>query len=238
MKSALAGIQSLLDHPEPGLVFGPHERAKQPRRAHPSGHALGGPMRASERRTLLKLVGDSPKLVDLLELYEQANAADLFYVRVPESDDPIPAISFLPVREWAAATAVWKDGECSSMLEECELFRRGEWRVIAQIEDESMCLVQFFSGTFGGKQLPGRIYCLGLDGHLGFEEQVAPNLSKVISEIVRDPAAFFGRIGFTWSVASSRGDYFGDPIEAYVADVRRHPDAKPWPRTQRRRGSR
>ena len=232
MNTALTGIDDLMAHPAPGIVFGEHERAKLPRRAYPSRHAWGSAMTADERQELIGLVADSPQLADLLALYDRSNGVQLFYLKCPHCDDPHWALSFLPVSAWAEATAQWQDdGDCAPIMEGCELFTHGQWRVIASMPSEAMHLVQFFSGEHGGEQLAGKIFCIGLDGYLGFEEEVAPSLSALIDEIKRDPAAFFDRLGFAWMVDTGEG-CFGDEIEQYIADVRGHPDAAPWPPTR------
>lgn len=229
MTNALARLETLLAHPAPGLVFGPHKRAMLARRAHASRHERGGVMSSAERQELDRLVGGRPELADLRELYECFDGARLFSLKCPRCDDPHWGLSLLPVSEWDAATGRWRaGGECASFMEECTLYTRGEWRVIAATANEGMSLVQFFSGERDGESLAGRIFCIGLDGVLGFEEEVAGSLSAMMDEMVRDPAAFFGRLGFCWSVESDHG-CFGDPVESYVADVRGHPDAAPWP---------
>ncbi|MEQ8845092.1 MAG: hypothetical protein RIB58_09580 [Phycisphaerales bacterium] len=225
MKSAVASIQELMAHPAPGLVFGPHERAKLPRRAHPTRHTLSSPIGERERGELDRLIAGAPELADLAELYAWSNGVDLFALPGVGGEEQAWALSLLPVRLWAGATALWMPGgECESFMEECELYHNGTWRVFATFPSEDMNLVQFFSGEYEGRALAGRIFCVGLDGYLGFEEEVAPNLSALMDEVRRDPAAFFDRLGFGWEIG-----LYGDPIEAYVADVRDHPDAMPGP---------
>ena len=227
MNSAMASIRELMAHPAPGLVFGPHERAKLPRRAHPTRHKSWSPISERERAELDGLIAGAPELADLAELYAWSNGLDLFALPGPGGDEQAWALSLLPVRQWAGATARWlPGGECESFMEECELYHNGTWRIFATFPSEGMNLVLFFSGEYEGRALAGRIFCLGLDGYLGFEDEVAPSFSALMQEIGRDPAGFFDRLGFTWEVQSPAG-WFGDPIEAYVADVRDHPDAKP-----------
>ncbi len=221
MKNAMTSIQELMAHPAPGLVFGPHERAKLPRRAYPTRHKSWTPINQNERGELDRLIAGAPELADLAELYAWSNGLDLFALPGPGGDEQAWALSLLPVRLWAGATAHWlPGGDCEAFLEDCPLYDHGSWRVFATFPSEGMNLVQFFSGEYESQALAGRIFCVGLDGYLGFEEEVAPNLSALMEEVVRDPAAFFDRLGFGWEVG-----LYGDPIEAYVADVRGHADA-------------
>lgn len=221
-------------HPAPGIIFDALDRRGIPRRAHPTRHAWGGGMTLAERQELTGLVAGSPQLADVVEVYERSNGVDLFGLKCPHCDEPHWGLSLLPVSEWAAATARWQaDGECASFMEGCSIYAYGQWRVIASLADEGMQLVQFFSGEYQGRQLAGNIFCIGLDGCLGFEEEIAPSLSSLMNEIVDDPAAFFRRLGFGWSVATDDG-IFSNTIEQYVADVRGHPDAAPWPPTKQR----
>ncbi|MCC6968784.1 MAG: hypothetical protein IT434_01050 [Phycisphaerales bacterium] len=232
MNTAIAAIESLMGDPAPGLVFGVHERAKLPRRAHPSRHAWGSEVTTAERKELIALTAGSPELADLLDVYERSNGVHLFYLKCPNCDEPHWGLTLLPISEWATATAVWQaGGDCASLMEGCDLYHKGQWRVIASMPSEEMHLVQFFSGEHDGEKLAGKIYCIGLDGYLGFQEEVAPNLSSLMQDIAQDPAAFFDRLGFGWTVEVDEG-CFGDPIEQYIADVRGHPDAVQWPPTR------
>lgn len=232
MNTAIAEIESLMAHPAPGIVFAAHARANLPQRAHPSCHAWGGRMTAAEREELTALAAGSPELADLVDVYERSNGVYLFYMKCPHCDESHWGLTLLPISEWAPATAVWQaDGDCASFMEGCDLYSKGQWRVFASMPSEGMHLVQFFSGEHEGKKLAGKIYCIGLDGYLGFQDEVAPNLSALMQDIARDPAAFFDRLGFCWSVAVDEG-CFGDPIDEYIADVRDHPDAAPWPPTR------
>jgi hypothetical protein len=234
MNTALTTIEGLMAHPAPGLVFGTNEQANLPRRAYPTHHAWGGVMSEQERRELTTLVAGSVQLGDLLELYQRANGVHFFYLKCPHCDEPHWALSLLPVSDWSAATSEWKPGgDCAYFMEGCDLYSHGEWRVIASTPSESMRLVQFFSGEHRGEQLAGKIFCIGLDGYLGFEEEVAPSLSALMQEITRDPVAFFNRIGFGWSVGTDLG-CFGDTMEQYIPDMRDHPNAATWPPTRPR----
>lgn len=195
-------------------------------------------MTAEERRELSSLVAGAPELADLMELYEKSNGVDLFYLKCPNCDEPHWALSFLPISEWAAATAHWQPGgDCGWCTESCELYKLGTWRVVASLPSEELRLVQFFSGEEGEKKLSGKIFCIGLDGYLGYEEEVAPSLSALLDEIVRDPAAFFKRLGFSWVFQTDEG-YFGDVIGSYLPDMRGDPDAQPWSPTRPTRPAR
>jgi hypothetical protein len=232
MRTAIATLETLLSHPAPGVVFSEHDRAGVPCRAHPSRHQWRGVLNSEDRATLDRLVGGNPALSDLKTVYERSDGVDLFYLKCPNCDEPHWALSLLPVSQWHAATAQWKDdGNCAWLMKGGDLYQHGEWRVIASMPSEEMRLVQFFSGEFEGKPLAGRIYCIGLDGYLAFDEEVAPNLSALLEDLLRDPAAFFERVGFSWTVDTGEGHY-GDPIDGYVADVRGHPNGAPWPPTR------
>lgn len=232
MKMVLESIEELMQHPSPGLVFGPHDRALLPRRAHPTSHAWKGHMSAEESRLLTQLAAGLPARNGLEALYKRSNGVDLFILKCPNCEEPHPAISFLPVSQWESATAAWKgDSEMASFMEGCDLYSQGEWRVIGSMASEEMRLVQFFSGNFEGEDVAGRIYCIGLDGYLGFEDVVAESVDELLDQVLKDPAAFFDRVGFTWLVDTDQG-CFGDPIEAYTADVRQHPHSSPWPPTR------
>ena len=229
MNTAVTSIETLMAHPAPGIVFGPHERAKQPRRAHPSLHSWGAVMSELEHQELIGLTAGVPELDDLREVYRRSNGVGLFALKCSRCEDPHWALCLLPVSEWTEATASWQPGgDCASFMEECDLYNHGQWRVIASTADGSTQLVQFFSGQYRGEKLAGKIFSIGLGGILGFHEEVAPSLSALMDEITRDPTAFFDRIGFVWSV--DLGDEcFGDPIEHYTLDIGNHPDAMPWP---------
>ncbi len=228
--TALDHVNAMFSDPAPGLVFSKHERAAKPRRAHPTPHTWKGSMTGAERAVLDALAppGDAA-LADLRALYARSNGVDLFTLTCPDCDDPHPAVQFLPVGEWEEKTAAWKPGGmCASFMEECPLYTCGEWRIIATLASEGMSLVMFFSGEHEGEPQAGRLYCIGLDGYLGFQELLAPDLGTLIGDIRRDPAAFFKRLGFSWVVNGEAGS-FGDEIEGYAPDVRAHDAYAPWP---------
>ena len=232
MTTALAAIEEFMSHPAPGLVLEQHEEANLPRRVHPTRHEWLAAIGPKERAELHRLVADYHELADLKELYERSNGVKLFYLKCPHCDEPHWALSFLPVRDWARASKVWRKGGMSSWaLEECDMYTHGEWRVIAILPSEQMNLVQFFSGEYEGQKLAGKIFCIGLDGYMGFEEELAPSLSALLEEIQRDPAAFFNRLGFSWMVQTDEA-CFGDSIGGYMPDMRGEPDASPWPATR------
>lgn len=189
-------------------------------------------MSAQESRLLSELTAGVPALQGLVELYKKSNGVDLFNLKCPNCEVPHPALSFFPVSEWEAVTAPWlPGGDMASFMEGCELYVNGVWRVIATFPSEEMRLVAFFKGQDNGEDMAGRIYCIGLDGYLGFEEIVAESVDALLESIVNDPAAFFNRVGFSWHVDTDHG-CFGDSIDGYVPDQRLHPDRAPWPPTR------
>ena len=232
MNSVLESIDALMAHPFPGLVFKPHGDAGVPRRAHPTPHLLKGAMSEQEQQELAQLAGGASALQGLVDFYRRSNGADLYILKCPNCEVPHPAISFLPVSEWAAATAAWQPGgEMASFMEGCDLYTQTTWRVIASLPSEEMRLVQFFSGHYQGQDVAGRICNIGLDGYLGFEDVVAESFEGLLASIINDPAEFFNRLGFTWIVETDQGCY-GDPIEGYTPNLQLHPDRAPWPPTR------
>jgi hypothetical protein len=227
--TALLRIEELMAHSAPGLAFGPHQFAKLPRRVHATAHAWGGALSVAEREELDRLTLNSSVFDDLHEVYQRANGACFFLMESQRDNEAHWGFQLLPIEAWREITDMWlPGGDYASFMEKCDLYKHGEWRVIAMIGDGGMFLIQFFSGERDGESLAGRIFCVGLGGLLGYEEEVAESFSSLIESVVRDPAAFFCRMGFTWSVESEEG-CFGDPLERYVSDVRGDPDVQPWP---------
>lgn len=232
MRSACECIDELLSHPAPGLIFAAHDRIGLPRRAHPTPHLFKGAMSEQEVRELSQLANGAPVLQGLVDFYRRSNGADLYTLKCPNCEVPHPAISFLPVSEWAAATAAWQPGgEMASCMEGCDLYTQTTWRVIASLPSEEMRLVQFFSGHYEGKDMAGRICSIGLDGRLGYDEVVAENFDGLLASIANDPVEFLDRLGFTWIVETDRGRD-GDPIEGYTPNLQLHPDRASWPPTR------
>jgi hypothetical protein len=232
MKSALECIDELLSHPAPGLIFAAHDRLGLPRRAHPTPHLFKGAMSELEDQELARLANGAATLQGLIDFYRRSNGADLYILKCPNCEVPHPAISFLPVSEWAAATAAWQPGgEMAFCMEGCDLYAQTTWRVIASLPSEEMRLVQLFSGQYQGQDVAGRICCIGLDGYLGFDEVLAESFEGLLASIIKAPADFFNRLGFSWIVETDQGRC-GDVIEGYTPNLQSHPDRAPWPPTR------
>lgn len=223
MSTALSLLQTFLAHPAPGLLYAPHDGAKLGERAYTTSHKCEPPPTARSLEALQKLCERAPReLADVRAVWERWDGVDLLKIQDPDVEN-VYALSLLPIGEWDRASAAWHEGgDCSDFMRDCEMYTRGTWRVIGQLSSEGMCLVLFFDGEHEGAPLAGRMFCLGLDGYLGFEEELAPNFSAFVAEFTRDPARFFDRLGFTPSV-SSRYGCFGDPIQTYMPDIRGHP---------------
>jgi hypothetical protein len=209
-------------------VFPAHKWAPAPERAYATPHrAARGPSRA-ETAELARLAGSgSTELAALVEVYSQHNGAELCLLQDGLNQREVAALTLLPIQQWEEATEPWRDGEIAEFMEGCELYRSGTWRVVAQLPSEDQSLVTFFGGVCRGEPLAGKMFCIGLDGLLGFEELLAPDFGAFIQEFTSNPAAVFERIGFCWYVKGKDGTY-GDPIEGYVPDVRTHPHLTPW----------
>jgi hypothetical protein len=165
---------------------------------------------------------------DFVECYERINGAAVCVLWESINTREIAALTLLSIEDWEVATEPWSSGELAGFMQGCAMFTRGTWRVIAELPSESQCLVYFFDGEHEGRALAGSMFCLGLDGILGFEEVLAPSFAEFIGELTRDPAALLDRIGFCWHIMRDARVGWGDPVEAYVPDVRGHPDLTEW----------
>lgn len=219
----------MLSHPAPGLVFGPHKGARIGRRAYGTPHRPGNPAGHESLKVLRSLAADQrDECRDLVEVFAAWDGLGFCELGDSLNERTVCALQLLPAEDLEEATEEWRSGDLASFMEGCELFESGTWRVIGVMPSEGQSLVTFFDGEYQDRPLAGRMLCIGLDGVLGFEEELAPSFGAFAQEFAADPAAWFEKVGFTWYVQSDAG-MFGDPIEAYVADVRSHPDLRAWP---------
>jgi hypothetical protein len=225
-------FSDFLQHPCPGLVFPVHERAMQPERAYPTPHLLGGPATPAELRELDALIFPSRSSHQtLLAFYAMHDGAFLLRLCRPDDDEDAGAVSLLPISQWREFTQPYLEGgDMAWAMENCPLYTHGNWRVIGVSPSEGLSFVMFFDGEYEGRALAGRMFCIGLDGYLGYEEELASSFDDFLDQIGRDPVAFFDKIGFCWHIDMGNGSGFGDPIGGYVPDVRKHPAFREWPK--------
>lgn len=224
-----ASFLDLFNHPAPGLVFGPHERAGVGRRAYHAPHFLPGRPLWWRRRLVRKLASRHPAaLADFVEFYTAHDGCALCIRPDTLNGGYAAALTFLPVAVWSAAIRPFlRAGDRAWALDELPFYRSGEWRVFAASPSESTCLTIFFDGEHQGRSLAGQIYYISLDPVLSMKEPLAPTFADLLDRIGRDPAAFLSDMGYCSHVQSEQGDYYGDPAEAYTPDVRTHPDHAP-----------
>lgn len=225
---SLEAFRTLLSHPAPGLVFGAHQFAGVGERAYATPHHAAPPPSRPGMQLLESLTAKHrDALSDVVEVYSAHDGLGFCELYDRDMDRTVPALRLLPISGWEEATEEWRSGDCSRFMEDVAMYHAGQWRVIGQMPCEGLSLVVFFGGDYEGKPLAGRMFCLGLDGYLGYEEELAPSLDAFARSFAADPAAVFKRIGFGWGVETERGN-FGDPIQSYVADVRGHPSLTRW----------
>jgi hypothetical protein len=231
MPTALEQLRAVLAHPAPGLLFAPHERAGAPERVYATPHEAGKTPPNAEIATLTKLASANPAaLGGLVEVYSAMNGVSLCVLYEDINDRDVPAIAVSPIAEWEEATEPWVSGEMAGFMDGCEMYGHGTWRVIGTLACEGQSLVMFFDGEHEGQPLAGRMFCIGLDGYLGYEELLAPSFDAFVSDLTSDPAALLNRVGFSWHVTAADGAIFGDPPEAYLRDVRGHRSLTEWVR--------
>jgi hypothetical protein len=231
MSGALEQLRAFLAHPAPGLLFAPHERAGAPERVYATPHEAGGTPSKKDLATLAALTkANAADLDGLVRTCTAMNGAAFCTLYEGTNDRDVPAVALLPIADWDEATEPWVSGEMAEFMEGCEIYTRGTWRVIGVLPSERQNLVMFFDGEHEGQRLAGRMFCIGLDGYLGYEEPLAPSFDAFVSDLTSDPAALLGRIGFGWHVTAKDGKTYGDPIEAYLADVRGHASLTTWAR--------
>ncbi len=221
----------MLNDPAPGLVFGAYDEFKIPERAHASPHGIAPRAGWLARRQLKRLTRGNPALADLVEFFTKWNGLRICTMWDDLNHRDIGAIDFLPIKWWSEQTRPYIDGDMVWAMKHCEMYKRGTWRIIARLHCEGMGLVIFFDGQHEGESLAGKMFMVGLDGLLGYEEVLAPSFSAFLEEFVANPAAWFERIGFSWHMRDpATGDWLGDVIREYVPDVRDHPALTEWPK--------
>jgi len=173
---------------------------------YPTPHHAKEPPSAAALAELERLTAPDPAAhASLIKVYSQYDGLDFCNLYCPDCPDGHPALSLLPVEEWKAATDPWlPGGEMASFMEGGGYYDSGSWRVIGRLPSEAMCVVLFFDGAFEGMSLTGKVFTIGLDGYLGFEDE----LSKM---------------------EDGKESHFGDPIESYLPDARAHPALAHWP---------
>lgn len=223
-------VQSFLAHPAPGIVFEPHDGAHVPERAYATPHQSGKRTFWWQRRQFTSLTrSHSERFEGMRSVYRKYNGLSLCHMKDPLYKREVPALRILPLAAWDEATQPWKSGDLAPFLNGCDIYNQATWRVFGTLSSESQCLVIFFDGEMDGRPLAGNIFCIGLDGCLGFEEVLANSFDEFLIEFTTNPIAIFEKVGFTWAVADNQGRYYGDVAGKYVPDVRTHPKYANWP---------
>ena len=218
----IVSLLSMLNDPAPGLRFDPHDAAEVGERVYSTPHYRAKPAGLLARLAIRKLCKNATELQkQLLALYSNCNGVGICLLPpVP----PMPSqymLELYPVQSWRRATSRWKqDDYLSELLEQCPVYASGTWMVIGALNSEGMSLVLFFDGEYKGINLAGRCFCIGLDGYLSFEDELAESFTGLTEYIGTDLIGLTKKLGYSWCVAGPNGSMFGDVPEEYMKDVR------------------
>jgi|GEM_PF-4784838 len=228
MNDYLNLLLETLEDPAPGLFFDKHKRAKVPKRAYRSGHANNPSSTASEIAQLKELCGTLPNGLDALtDLYRLHNGVRMYQLPKRGTDTAVYAVELYPLKDWDTHTAYWTSEDMTWAMDDCPLYKCGPWRVIGTFGSEAMSIVMFFGGVYEGIEQAGRCYCLGLDGYLGYEEELAESFEQFAIQLSgKRIVDTFDRVGFTsfiqTEVMDGRPVGFGDVVKKYLPDVTRN----------------
>ncbi len=225
MNEYLNLLLGTLKDPAPGLIFGKHKLANLPKRAYRSGHEAGPGADAEALSRLRSLCGSMPNGLDaLVDLYTVHDGLKMYRMPERSSGETRYAVSLYPLAEWDEQTAIWTADDMAWAMEDCPLYKCGPWKVIGGFGSESMSIVMFFGGEFEGVDQAGRCYCLGLDGYLGYEEELAQSFEQLAvhlsGKLIVDTLNYVGFAGFVETeVIDGRSIGFGDVVKKYIPDV-------------------
>lgn len=228
MNEYLNLILETMSDSAPGLIFDKHKRAKAPKRAYRSGHEGGPPCSADELSQLKDLCGSMSNGLDaLVDLYTIHNGIRVYKMPSHDIDASSFAVELFPFSEWDKHTAKWTAEDMAWAMEGCPLYDCGLWKVIGSFGSEAMNIVLFFSGEYEGVQQSGRCYCLGLDGYLGYEEELAVNFEQLAVQLSgKLIVETLNRVGFTGFIQTDCIDGqaigFGDVVKKYLPNVTRN----------------
>jgi len=228
MNDCLNLLLETLNDPAPGLFFDKHKRANAPKRAYRSRHASSPPSTVDEIAQLNELCGTISNGLDVLvDLYTRHNGVRMYQMPNLGTDGAAYAIELYPLKDWDAHTTCWTSDDLAWAMDDCPLYKCGPWRVIGTFGSEAMSIVMFFGGEYKGIQQTGRCYCLGLDGYLGYEEELAENFEQLAIQLSgKRIVDTLDRVGFTGfiqtEVMDGRPVGFGDVVKKYLPDVTRN----------------
>ncbi len=219
-------LPPLLSHPSPGLHFPTHDRIEGSKPyTIPSPHRTNPVPGPGALTRLRELTAHDPKLQrDLLSVYNLANGFDI--CRILHDDLARPALTLHPIEFWNMWTEQFEETFDSFLEDLRNVYIPGNYVVIGAVEGEEQNLILFTRGEHEGQSIAGRIFCVGLDGYLGYLEPVANSLPDLISQIGDDPLPLFARFPWTHIASDNAGHFYGAVPDRYIPDARGEPDLR------------
>ena len=217
-----ASFEAMLKHPAPGFHFPPHEHAGIDACILPVKHRVGRPATPAAIETLIRLTAKSEGTqAQLLDLYQKYDGVELCCSPDVFNGGEAPALCILPVEEWEPQAAYLLSDDLSWLFDGLEdMYKLGDFLVIAANDNEHTRLVLFTAGTHDGEALAGKIFCVAMDPVLGFTEVLAHSFHDMLDMFAQNPASFLEKIGYCSTVQSESGTCYGAVADAYLPDIR------------------
>jgi hypothetical protein len=220
-------LPPLLTHPAPGLHFPVHKSipGSKPYTIS-SPHRINPPPTPGALHRLRSLTAHDADLQrDVLSIYEIANGFDV--CRVLFEDITRPALTLHAIEYWDMWTQQLDITFESFLADLRHVYIPGHYHVIGAVEGEESTLVLFTRGEHEGRPIAGNIFCVALDGYLGYLEPVAMSLPDLIAQIGADPLPLLAKFPWTHTSKDDQGNFCGSVPDRYISDIRNETDIRP-----------